>query len=344
MRRVGIQFRNAFFFAAAFFIADAARAGTPELDPKEMAPAPTLTSSEPWHFNFGSPGWAAGVSGDVGLKGITSNVDVGFDKLIKHVDGIMSLSAEARKGRFGVYGDFLYLSVSDAAYNDGLLSKVNIGLDQYVADGEVFYRVLEGPRGWIDLRVGARYTNIYNSTELVGNDRLAALAAVDFVNASDDRAVRRLLERRLGGLLDGRNPSLPIAPLAFGEKAKLLALILAARQDPDPAHRVQKITKILNKELNRSFSLSEQWVDPYLGIGGRYNLTKAFYLTGKVDVGGFSVGSDISVQASAALGCQITRSIYSELGYRYLYVDYDNNGFIYNVSTQGIQLTSGIIF
>lgn len=344
MGRAGIQFRNTAFCAAAFLIANAAWAGTPDLDPKGMAPGPTVTSGEAWHFNLGWPGWAAGVSGDVGLNGITSDVDVGFDDLIRHVDGLFSLSAEARKGRFGVYGDFLYLSVSDAAYNNGLLSKVNIGLDTYLANGEVFYRVLQGPRGWIDLRAGARYSNIYNSVELVGNDRLAALAAVDFVNAPDDAGVRRLLERRLGGLLDGRDPSLPIAPLAFGEKAKLLALILAARQDPDPAHRVQRIAKILNKELNRSFSLSEQWVDPYVGIGGRYNLPKAFYLTGKIDIGGFSVGSDVTVQASAAIGCQITRSIYSELGYRYLYVDYDNSGFIYNVSTQGIQLSSGIIF
>jgi hypothetical protein len=340
MRLPVIQIGKSFFGAAAFFITTAAWAATPDLS-KEGAP--TVTSSEPWHFNFGSPGWAAGISGDVGVRGITSNVDIGFDQLIKHVDGICSLSAEARKGRFGVYGDFLYLSVSAAAYNNGLLSKVNIGLDQYLADGEAFYRVLEGQKGWIDLRAGARYTNVYNSVELVGNDRLAALTAVDFVNAPAGE-VRRLLERRLAGLLDGRDPSLPVAPLAFGEKAKLLGLILAARQDPDPIHAAQRIAKILNKELNRSFSLSEQWVDPYIGIGGRYNLTKAFYLTGKVDVGGFSVGSDVTVQASAAIGCQITRSIYSELGYRYLYVDYDANGFIYNVSTQGIQLTSGIIF
>jgi hypothetical protein len=334
---------NICFWTAALFVASAVQAGTLELGPKEIAPVPTVTSSEPWHFNFGSPGWLAGVSGDVGLHGITSHVDVGFDQLIRHVDGLMSLSAEARKGRFGLYGDFLYLSVSAAAYNNGLLSKVNIGLDQYLADGEMFYRVWENPRGWIDLRAGARYTNIYNSVELVGNDRLAALAAVDFVNASPGD-IRGLLERKLQGLLDDRDPSLPIAPLAFGEKAKLLALILAAKQIPDPGARLQKIAKILHKELNRSFSLSEYWFDPYIGIGGRYNLSKAFYLTAKVDVGGFGAGSDITTQASATVGCQLTRSIYSELGYRYLYVNYDDGGFLYRTSTQGIQLTTGIVF
>jgi len=106
----------------------------------------------------------------------------------------------------------------------------------------------------------------------------------------------------------------------------------------------QRIADVLNKQLNRSFSLTERWVDPYIGIGGRYDLTKAFYLTGKVDVGGFEVGSDITVQAYGALGCQLTRSIYSELGFRYLYVDYDSGGFLYKVSTYGPQITAGIIF
>ena len=108
----------------------------------------------------------------------------------------------------------------------------------------------------------------------------------------------------------------------------------------------QRIVDVLNKELNRSFSLTERWVDPYIGIGGRYNLSKAFYLTAKVDVGGFGANSDITSQASAALGCQLTRNIYSELGFRYLYTNYedDSNQFVWKTWTYGPQITTGIIF
>ena len=108
----------------------------------------------------------------------------------------------------------------------------------------------------------------------------------------------------------------------------------------------QKIVNILNRELNQTFRLTEAWADPYIGVSGRYNLTKAFYLTGKVDVGGFGVGSDITTQASAALGCQITRNIYSELGFRYLYTNYedDSNRFVWKTWTYGPQITTGIIF
>jgi hypothetical protein len=66
----------------------------------------------------------------------------------------------------------------------------------------------------------------------------------------------------------------------------------------------RKILRVTT-ELNRSFSLYENWVDPIIGLRGRFNLTRAFYLTGESDVGGFGIGSDIACQAQAALGCQI---------------------------------------
>ena len=208
----------------------------------------------------------------------------------------------------------------------------------------MYYRIVDDPGGRLDLRAGARYTNIYNRVQLFGDNAQIDQAATDLTIAlaSD---VRGLLERRLQGVLDNRDPSLPIAPLAFGEKAELRRRILLAKQNPNPALVQQKIATILRNGLNQTFSLTEDWTDPYIGAGGRYNLSKVFYVTGKVDVGGFGAGSDVSVQASAALGCNLTRNIYTELGYRYLYEDYEgDNGFIYKTSTQGIQLTTGIVF
>src|SRR6266513_6171888 len=176
------------FFAGALFALFAAiggvQAGPVELEPKEMAP-PTITNNDHWYFNIGMPGWVAFISGDIGLHGVTSNVDIDFGQIITHVAGIASISADVRKGRFGVYGDLLYMSLSAGVYNNGLIKKAEISVDSYIADGEVYYRVLEGPRGWLDLRAGARYTNIYNSLKLVGNGPLIDQAATDLVNAAN---------------------------------------------------------------------------------------------------------------------------------------------------------------
>ena len=108
-----------------------------------------------------------------------------------------------------------------------------------------------------------------------------------------------------------------------------------------------QVANSLTGQLNRSFSFYDDWLDPVIGLRGRFNLNKAFYLTAESDVGGFGIGSDIAVQAYGALGCQLTRHIYSEVGYRYLYDDFRDesaNDFLYQLSLHGLQITAGINF
>ena len=56
--------------------------------------------------------------------------------------------------------------------------------------------------------------------------------------------------------------------------------------------------------------------------------------------------SDIAVQAYAALGCQFTRLIYAEVGYRYLYDDFrdESADFLYQLALHGAQITVGLTF
>jgi hypothetical protein len=315
-------------------------AGPVELETKATAP-PTITDDDHWHFNIGMPGWFAFLSGDIGLHGFTSNPNIGFGQIITHVAGIASISADVRKGHWGVYGDLLYMSLSEGIYGDRLVKKANLTVDQYIADGEVYYRVWESPRGWLDLRAGARYFNTFDRLGLTSADSKVNQAAAQFVIAVNED-LRGLLERLVHGALDPNRPNIPFPPLGEDEKLRILRLIRHARQDPVTAQ--QKITRILNTELNKGRGLTEYWVDPYLGIGGRYNLSKAFYLTGKADVGGFDVGSIITAQGYGGLGCDITRNIYAELGFRFLYYDYDSDGYLYKVWTYGPQVTAGIQF
>jgi hypothetical protein len=336
-----MKIKSSFVACALFAVARAVEAGPIEIEPKEMAAPPTITNNDHWYFNIGVPGWLPWMSGDIGLKGVTSNVVVPFDKILTHTAGIALISAEARKGRFGVYGDLFYTSLSAGIYGDRLVKKANLTLDQYIADGEVYYRVLEGPSGWLDLRAGARYTNMFNRLELTAADAKIHQAAAALANAIDSD-LKGLLERLLQHRLDGNNPPLPVPPLGEEVKRKLLKLIREARQDPMTAQ--QKIARVLHNNLNRGFGLTEYWTDPYIGARGRYNLRKPFYLIGKVDVGGFGVGSDVTVQAYGALGCDVTRNIYAEVGCHYLYYDYDSDGFLYKVSMYGPQITAGIQF
>jgi len=388
---------------------------TDSKETKEVAPP----EAEPWEFTLAVPGWLANTSGTIGLGGINSHVYMGIDTLLQHVDMLASLSAEVRKGRWGVYGDMLYVKATDGVFPGGLIGKADVRLDQWLADLEVNYRVLEGPRGYLDLRAGVRYTSIYNKLALSpdsGAISAFSTQAVDDASAKIAQILRQQLQAlnvkgkiediltsrlqsRIDEALDGR-PTLAIAPLerqrgstiddtirrlagarsndfstalnnlnqasanvtaaqadvqaaAAAAKAAALAKLQAAQQlvavaqskvNSLKSQLANDIARSLTKKLSANQSLTEDWLDPYVGFAGRYNLNKAFYLIGKGDLGGFGVGSEFTFQLYGALGCQVTRYIFVEAGYRYLYTDYNRGGFLYDVTQSGAQVTAGIKF
>jgi len=89
----------------------------------------------------------------------------------------------------------------------------------------------------------------------------------------------------------------------------------------------------------RENSNKEDWVDPIIGLKGLVPIGKSkFFLSGAFIIGGFGAGSDFMWDASANIGYQWTKSVATTVGYRYLDVDYDNDGFLYDVAQSGITL------
>jgi hypothetical protein len=345
-------------------------AGTPE-ESKAVAQPPVETT-EPWEITVGGPGWLAGVGGTTGFHGINSNVNVGVGQILKHINVIFTFGGEVRKGRFGVLGDLLYLNdQAGTGEGSGLVSKVDLGLQQFIGELFASYRFIEGQRGWVDLLAGFRYTYIGQQVSLQANNMAIDAASTQLVDKFAEQLttpgsdLRTLIQQSIVNKLtslNGSNPSLPVAPIAGQEPGKILDSIQQLIQSLEPelaaatragaaarvsqlkAQRASQVANSLTSQLNRSFSFYDDWFDPVVGLRGRLNLNKAFYLTAETDVGGFGIGSDIAVQAYAALGCQITRNIFSEVGYRYLYDDFRDTNFLYQLSLHGAQITTGIKF
>jgi hypothetical protein len=357
----------AFFFLLTI---SAGWAGTQEEAKVVQQPPPKPT--DPWEITVDGPGWLAGVSGTTGLHGVNSNVDVGIGQLLKHINVVYSFGGEVRKGRFGVLGDLLYLNAqAGTGEGSGLVAKADLGLQQFLGEFFTSYRVIEGPHGWLDLLAGFRYTYVGEQVGLQANNAAIDAASTQLVNqfaeqiATPGSDVRTLIQQNVVDKLNalrGQNPKLPVGPIAGDEPGRILNLIQDVIQvkAPDLAEairanaqaRVNQLKSELSNEisgrvttqLNRSFSFYDDWFDPVVGLRGRFNLNKAFYLTAESDVGGFGIGSQIAVQEYAALGCQITRNIFSEVGYRYLYDDFHDNGFLYQLSLHGAQITVGLKF
>jgi len=77
------------------------------------------------------------------------------------------------------------------------------------------------------------------------------------------------------------------------------------------------------------------WVDPIVGARGRYNFTDAWYVTGWGMIGGFGASSQITWDAFGGVGYEWNDWLSLVAGYRALGVDYNDDGFVYDVVQQG---------
>jgi opacity protein-like surface antigen len=83
---------------------------------------------------------------------------------------------------------------------------------------------------------------------------------------------------------------------------------------------------------------SKNWADPIVGARATASLSPRVFLLGRFDVGGFGVKSDFTGQAFGGAGFQVKPRVALIGGYRYLRVDYVNEGFIFRTAMSGIML------
>src|SRR6516162_6860815 len=352
----------------------AGRAGTPEK--ATVAEQPPAQTTEPWEIKVSAPGWLANVSGFTGFHGVNPYVNVGIGQILKHTNFIFVFGGEGevRKGRFGVLANLGYLDAQAGVSGKDLVSRTGLGMQEFLGGFFGSYRVIQGPCGWLDLLVGFRATYVGQQTGLNGNESAIDATSTQLVDdfarqlATPNSDLRMLIDQHIvNGLssLEGRHPPLPVGPIFGDQPAKIGALVQALIQSQQPelvaairtgaqarisqlkAQLANQIANTLKTQLNRSLSFYDDWFDPVIGLRGRLNLNKAFYLTAESDVGGFGIGSDVAVQVQAALGCQITRHIRAEAGYRYYYDDFRDesaDGFLYQVSFHGAQINVALTF
>jgi hypothetical protein len=339
-----------------------------QVETKQVA-LPPAKRAEPWEITVGGPGWLAGVTANIGAHGVTVPADVCVGQILRHVNAIDASSAEVDKGRFSLLGGYLYINAQASDPGEGLVAKTDVSLQEFISQLAAGWRLIEGRHGWLDALGGFRFWYVGSQSSLQANQAAIDEASTNLVNLFAEQLttpssnLRNLIQENLNlNALNGRSPSLPVPPLADREPGKIRNAIqeIIQSQEPELVAAIRtnaqarvnqlksgiatQVANSLTSALNSSFSLYENWFDPFIGLRGRYNLTKALYLTGEADVRGFGVGSEITWQAYGAVGCQITRNIYSEVGYRYLYLDYDTTSFIFQGSLHGAQITVGLKF
>jgi hypothetical protein len=117
---------------------------------------------------------------------------------------------------------------------------------------------------------------------------------------------------------------------------------LRIRKDNDP--RFPTLRERLGIPTNLRVFGSTDWVDPLIGTSARVHLWKPVSLWAKGDIGGFGVASDFTWQVQGGLEFQVTRWLWSDVGWRYLKYDYTSGGFTNKTELSGPYMETSVTF
>jgi hypothetical protein len=206
------------------------------------------------------------------------DIDMSFSDIFDMLDFGAMASFEARKGRWGILTDAIYMKVSGdaSASRTGpgpigatARASANLRIEQTMLAAALAYRVSEGVTA-VEVFAGARYNNIDATADIAGS---------------------------------------------------LFALSASTRRSGD-----------------------KDWTDPYVGVRVRHRLNDRWALSGYLDYGGFGVSSDSTWQAAAGGEYAFSKTAALKFGYRELHIDYDKDGFLYDMKLRGAYVGVGIRF
>lgn len=130
-------------------------------------PGKQSTSGSEWEFAFAPYLFTSGISGTVGARGRVLEVDASFGNVLENLGiGVMG-TLEARKGKFVFVSDLIWTKMS--AVRDtpgGLYDTAKVGINLFIFDPEVGYRVYESEGGSFDVLGGARIWSVENNLNL----------------------------------------------------------------------------------------------------------------------------------------------------------------------------------
>jgi hypothetical protein len=131
--------------------------------PSGKASASGATEDGGWHFSLSPYLWFAGAHGTVGALGHDASIHATPGDLLSHFNiGLMG-AAEARRKRFLLTGDLLWIRLSDsnAIPFVGLgAASADVRVGEFVWTSKLGYRVIDHKKFKADANVGVRYWHL----------------------------------------------------------------------------------------------------------------------------------------------------------------------------------------
>lgn len=129
---------------------------------KVAEPKADQSSGSDWSFAFSPYVFAAGISGTVGARGRTLELDADFSGSVwDSLDlGLMG-AFEIKKGRIVSVTDFMWIKLSQERDTPGrFYNTAKLGINLFVLDPEVGYRFVDSEKGSLDVMGGVRIWSV----------------------------------------------------------------------------------------------------------------------------------------------------------------------------------------
>lgn len=280
--------------------------------PFELVPGKKANA---WTFMLEPYGWAPGLYGNIGIRDLpVAKVNQSPIDILKTLDWGFFARGEVRKGRWGLLGDGFFAQFSTAANpEDAIYRQISVKSQQSMVTLALAYRVVDDKRYFVDLYAGGRYSY------------LGASASADLNRAGIESLSQGIIDRaiaKFGPRLLAKYPGLKNVPAATLQQAKQLG--------------VEKLSDRIEEKLPRQVNQSRWWIDPIVGLRAQVNFSRWLFAAAQGDAGGFGAGSQVTWNTQATLGVNFSRNVAFEAGYRYMYIDYDKDNFLYNVNMPGV--------
>ena len=342
MRRSG-RSRGAFVCALALAlllgpVSGSARAGEPAL-------------AEPprWEILFAPYAWATAMSGDARVRDVGVDVDMSFKDILDQLNIAFFGKLQVRRDRAFVFVDTVYADLGD----DVSAGPVTLGYGPTTLQT----MVPVGPRGRgtalatvdiprVETQVGpadAYYNFKLLTVDLGAGYRIFSKPISELLGDPDPEDPRRFHIDLFGG---GRywhlKPEIhltvpPVRVPGFTVNPGLALNGPRGRFTREVDFGGIEVAGLTTAGIDADFDDNEWWIDPFLGVRMRGDVTERISLTLMGDVGGFGIGSaaDLSWQATGVLGWQFAEQWTVVAGYRARGVDRDQGNLAIDLVMQG---------
>lgn len=123
--------------------------------PEPQTPA---GSSDKWHFQIAPYIFLAGLSGEIGVNNLSTDVDASAGDILDALDFGFMGAFEARKNKFSIMADIIYANLENSTATSGpLFSEVAVDATLFMFSPQVGYRLVERQAGSLDAVVGIRF-------------------------------------------------------------------------------------------------------------------------------------------------------------------------------------------